>query len=354
MIRLPKDLIDLPDGRLASGIRRHEVDQAQFHMDALSEILRGIRLTGSAFIDAELSAPWSVQTPTAAELAKRLAPHAGRIIPYHLIVEGTCSVRVGAEPPLVVEAPEVVCFPHGDVHRLASDAELEPEPITTQGLIALTRADEISRVSYGGGGGKTKLICGFFACNRALSERLIMQLPRALTVRVGVDSAAGLLSGAVRDTNSRPDRASRPGMQAVLCKLSELLFVEAVRSHLDALHEPSSGWLAGLKDRYVSTALALIHGEPGRPWTLDDLAAGSGTSRSTLAERFIRIVGQAPMQYLWQWRLHLAADVLASTDRGMKKVASDAGFGSIAAFGRAFKREFGVSPARWRQSSTTP
>ena len=323
-------------------------------MDALSEILRGIRLTGSAFIDAELSAPWSVQTPTVADLAKHLAPHAGRIIPYHLIVEGACTVRVGAEPPLVVSAPEVVCFPHGDVHRLASEATLEPEPITTQGLVALTRANEISRVRYGGGGGKTKLICGFFTCDRALSERLIWQLPRALNFPVAVDSAAILLSGAVRDTHSRPERAAKPGMQAVLCKLSELLFVEAVRSHLDALQESSGGWLAGLKDRYVSVALALIHGEPARPWTLDQLAAGSGTSRSTLAERFVRIMGQAPMQYLWQWRLHLAADAVASSDRGMKKIARDAGFGSIAAFGRAFKREFGVSPARWRQSSTTP
>jgi AraC family transcriptional regulator, alkane utilization regulator len=353
MIPLPKGLIDLPDGRLASGIRCHEGGRAPLDMDALSEILRGIRLTGSAFIDAELSAPWSVQTPTVADLAKRLAPHAGRIIPYHLIVQGTCTIRVGPEPPLVVEAPAVVCFPHGDVHQLASDAELEPEPITTQGLIALTRADEISRVSYGGGGRKTKLVCGFFTCDRALSDHLITQLPRALKFRVGVDSAAMLLSGAVRETHLHRERGAKPGTQAVLCKLSELLFVEAVRSHLDALHDPSSGWLAGLKDRYVSAALALIHGEPGRAWTLDLLAAASGTSRSTLAERFIRIMGQAPMQYLWQWRLHLAADALASSDRGMKNVAGDAGFGSIAAFGRAFKREFGVSPARWRRSSTT-
>lgn len=353
MIRLPKGLIDLPDARLASGISCHEGDRALLDMDALSEILRGIRLTGSAFIDAELSAPWCVQTPAVADLAKRLAPHANRIIPYHLIVAGACAVRVGPGPPVVIEAPEVVCFPHGDVHRLASDADLEPEPITTQGLIALTRADEIVRVRYGGGGRRTKLVCGFFTCDRALSDRLITQLPRTLKFRVGVDSAATLLSAAVSSAHSRRGRGAKPGMQAMLCKLSELLFVEAVRSHVDALHDPSSGWLAGLKDRYVGTALALIHGEPGRSWTLELLAATSGTSRSTLAERFIRILGQAPMQYLWQWRLHLAADALASSDRGMKRVASDAGFGSIAAFGRAFKREYGLSPARWRRSSTT-
>ena len=135
------------------------------------------------------------------------------------------------------------------------------------------------------------------------------------------------------------------------CKLSELLFVEAVRSYVDTLGDSAGGWLAALKDRHVSAALALMHGHPERPWTLDLLAERIGASRSMLAERFVRLMGQAPMQYLSQWRLHLAADALASSDSATKRIASDAGFGSTAAFSRAFKREFGIPPARWRAAA---
>jgi AraC-like DNA-binding protein len=321
-------------------------------MDALSEILSGIRLSGSAFVDAELTAPWSVQTPTAADIAKRLAPGAARIIPYHLIVEGACSVRVGDKPLLAVDAREVVCFPHGDVHQLASSADVKPEPIATEAMVALARADEISRVTYGGGGSKTRIVCGFFAFSSTLSDRIVAPLPRVLKFRVGAESAAMLLPNAVSEARSHGERGAKPGTHAVLCKLSELLFVEAVRSYVDTLEDPADGWLVALKDRCVSAALALMHGQPQQPWTLDLLAERIGTSRSMLAERFVRLMGQAPMQYLSQWRLHLAADALASSDSATKRIASDAGFGSIAAFSRAFKREFGVPPAQWR--ATTP
>ena len=320
-------------------------------MDALSEILSGIHLSGSAFIEAELSAPWSVQTPSAADIAKRLAPGAARVIPYHLIVEGACSVRVGNGPPLAVDAREVVCFPQGDVHQLASSADVKPERITTEAMVALTRADGVSRVKYGGGGSRTRIVCGFFACDSTLSDRIVTPLPRVLKFRVGADSAAMLLPNAVNGARSDGERGARPGTHAVLCKLSELLFVEAVRSYVDTLEGPAGGWLVALKDRYVSAALALMHGRPERPWTLDLLADRVGVSRSMLAERFVRLMGQAPMQYLSQWRLHLAADALASSHNATKRIASDAGFGSTAAFSRAFKREFGVPPARWRAAA---
>src|SRR5215471_14718311 len=320
-------------------------------MDALSEILSGIRLSGSAFIDAELTAPWSVQTPTASDIATRLAPGAARVIPYHLIVEGACKARVGDGPPIAVDEREVVCFPHGDVHQLASSAEVKPEPITTQAMVALARADEVSRVRYGGGGSRTRIVCGFFACDSSLSDRVVTPLPRLLKFRVGADSAAMLLPSAVSEARSHGERGARPGTHAVLCKLSELLFVEAVRSYVDTLDDPVGGWLVALKDRHVSAALALMHGQPARPWTLDTLAERIGASRSMLGERFARLMGQAPMQYLSQWRLHLAADALASSDSATKRIASDAGFGSTAAFSRAFKREFGVPPARWRAAA---
>lgn len=319
-------------------------------MDALSEILSGIRLSGSAFFDAELTAPWSVQTPTSAEIAKRLAPGAARVIPYHLIVEGACSLRVGDGPPIAVAARDVICFPHGDVHRLASSADLEPT-IATEAIVALTRADEVVPVTQGGGGSTTRFVCGFFACASALSDRLVTPLPRVLKFRVREDSPAMLLPNAVREARSGGERGARPGTYAVLCKLSELLFVEAVRSYVDTLDDSAVGWLVALKDRHVSAALALMHGQPARPWTLDMLAERIGASRSMLGERFARLMGQAPMQYLAQWRLHLAADALASSDSATKRIASDAGFGSTAAFSRAFKREFGVPPARWRAAA---
>ncbi|HTN49245.1 MAG TPA: AraC family transcriptional regulator [Burkholderiaceae bacterium] len=322
-------------------------------MDALSEILSGIRLSGTAFIDAELSAPWSVQTPSAAAIARRLAPRAARIIPYHFIAEGTCSVRV-LDRTLGVAAQEVICFPHGDVHQIASSADVRPEPVTAEALIGLTRAEEVSRVQYGGGGITTRIVCGFFAFESELSDRIVAPLPSVLKFRVGADSAALLLPGAVRESRLRAAHDAKPGTHAVLCKLSELLFVEAVRSYVETLEDPAAGWFAALKDRHVSAALALMHGRPERPWTLERLAASIGASRSTLADRFVRILGQAPMQYLSQWRLQLAADALAFSHRATKSIASDAGFGSPAAFSRAFKREFGASPARWRARTRRP
>jgi AraC-like DNA-binding protein len=221
----------------------------------------------------------------------------------------------------------------------------------TEAIVALTRADEVVSVTHGGGGSTTRFVCGFFACASALSDRIITPLPRVLKFRVGDASPAMLLPNAVREARSGGERGARPGTHAVLCKLSELLFVETVRSYVDTLDDSAGGWLVALKDRHVSAALALIHSQPARPWTLEMLAERIGASRSMLGERFARLMGQAPMQYLSQWRLHLAADALASSDSATKRIASDAGFGSTAAFSRAFKREFGVPPARWRTAA---
>lgn len=339
----PAETVDRSTGR-----GRHARRLSTFRMDALSEILSTIRLSGSVFIDAELTAPWCARTPRALDIATHIAPRAGRIIPYHLIIDGGCVVRVEGGSQLDVGAGEVICFPHGDVHELASDAAAKPEPMTTKALVALARADRISAVTYGGGGSRTRLVCGFFACDRTLSDNLIAPLPRVLKFRTACDSAATLLPGAVKSAQPRGESAAMPGTSAVLCKLSELLFIEAVRAHVDALNDPSAGWLAGLRDRHVGTALAAMHGDPGNAWTLDELASASGVSRSTLAERFARLVGETPMQYLSRWRMRLAADALMSSERAMKRIAADAGFGSTAAFSHAFKREFGVAPATWR------
>jgi len=318
-------------------------------MDALSELLQAIRLSGAAFIDAELSAPWSVQTPPPVDIAARLAQGAGRIIPYHLVSEGTCWTQMKGEEPLRIGAGEVVMFPHGDVHVLSSARGLTPMQITTEAVVRLTRPDAIANVQYGGGGEGTRIVCGFFACEEALSGHLVAKLPRRLHVAAAADTVAGALARSVHSLRE----SARPGAGAVIGKLSELLFVDAVRSYIESL-PALDGWLAGLKDRHLGRALALIFAKPDSDWTLEVLADEVGISRTALADRFVRCTGMAPMQFLAQWRMRRAADTLAQTDRAIKAVAESSGFQSTEAFSRAFKRQFGRPPAEWRRERRHP
>jgi len=314
-------------------------------MDALSELLSTIRLRGTAFIDACLSAPWAFETPAPEELARRMAPDAERVIPYHLVSEGSCIAQWAGGPPLVLAAGEVVVFPFGDVHQLSSDPGLKSTRITTEAVARLTRPGTISRTTFGGGGAETRLICGFFDCNQNLSEHLIRSLPRMFKFRVRQDSAAAFLPAAARNT-----AGPGPGSHAVLCRLSELLFVDAVRACVDELASGQEGFVGALRDPMVSRALALIHRAPSHPWTLSGIAKAVGASRTSLNEHFLACLGQPPVQYLWAWRLRLAADALTHGDQTLKGIAAEAAFGSTVAFNRAFRREFGLSPGAWRKA----
>ena len=313
-------------------------------MDALSELLRVIRLSGAAFIDAELSAPWAVETPPPSAIAARLAPGAKRIIPYHLVANGTCYVQLKGQNAVELPAGRIIMFPHGDVHVLTSTPGLKPLQITTDDVVRLTRPDSIANVRYGGGGVRTRFICGFFACDDVLSEQLVASFPKLIHCEAGADSAVALLLRSVRPSQT----AVTLGQGAVIGKLSELLFVDAIREYAGSLPQ-QEGWLSGLTDRYVSHGLALIYARPGAAWSLESLARAVGLSRTAFAEHFVRCTGMAPMQYLSQWRLRVAADALRHTDGAIKLIAEAAGFGSTAAFTRAFRRTFGVSPARWRR-----
>lgn len=318
-------------------------------MDALSELLRDIHLSGTAYIDAELSSSWAIQSPAAAEIAQRVAPGGSRIIPYHMIVEGGCAVQVEGCEPVTLESGEVVVVPHGDVHLLSSQFGVPPLELTADMVVGMIHRDAVSKVKHGGDGDRTRMVCGFFACDKTLSDHLILPLPRIFKFRVRGDSTAAFLPQVISQPEAAPDRVAVPGTQAVLCKLSELLFVDAIRSYAESLTGEGAGWLSGIRNRYVSHALACMHQQPRRNWTLDTLAHELGTSRTTLADHFVRHMGRTPMQYLLEWRLRLAADALAGSELGIKNIAADAGFNSTTAFSRAFKRELGVSPGEWRR-----
>ena len=199
----------------------------------------------------------------------------------------------------------------------------------------------------GGGRDRATIVCGFLGLGERPFNLLLGALPRVLHVSgatLGPDSwVASFVRAAVVESNHR-----RPGGEAVLERMSEMLFVEVLRRHIDALPAGQTGWLAGMRDPSIGRVLALLHEKPDAPWTLERLADDAAMSRSTLHERFVHFIGQPPMQYLAQWRMQVAARLLRDTKAKLVEVALGVGYESEAAFSRAFKRTVGVAPGAWR------
>lgn len=319
-------------------------------MDALSDVLRAVRLSGAVFLNAEFSAPWCVEGRTDAVLFAAFLPASRRLISYHLVVEGSLFAQLSGDDTSAIEvfAGEIVVVPQGETHVLGSASGLRPHPFAEVARDELeTNAGEVMKLAYGGGGAKTRIVCGFLACDDVLSNPLIASLPRIFKVDVRKGGSAWLESS-LRFAAEEAG-ASRAGGAMVLAKLSELLFVEAVRRYVDTLSEGEKNWLAGLRDRFVGCALRLLHAKPAHAWTVDELAQEVGLSRSALAQRFTGFVDQPPMQYLARWRLLVAAQQLRDGAASITDVAAGVGYESEAAFNRAFKREFGLPPAGWRR-----
>jgi AraC-like DNA-binding protein len=199
-------------------------------------------------------------------------------------------------------------------------------------------------ISEGGGGAPARIVFGFLGCDARPFNPLLATLPKMLVVRGG-ETLPPLVQLALTESADR-----RAGGEVMLARLSELMFVEVVRHHLAQLPEEQTGWLAGLRDAFVGRALSLMHDRPTHDWSLDELATQVGLSRSAFAERFARFVGDSPMQYLGQWRMQLAAGMLAGGSAAVAEVAHAVGYGSEAAFSRAFKKMVGVPPATWRDA----
>jgi len=266
---------------------------------------------------------------------------------FHYFVEGGCKVPLEDGESLDVHTGDVLLFPHGDTQFMGSDLRLTP--VQAENLEPLEESEEnLVRIRHGGGGRATRVICGYLACSRSLCRPMIEALPHAMRIPMtgppGSVLVPELLKAAVQESASR-----QPGAESMLAKLSELMFVEAMRCYMRSLPPEGRGWLAGARDAQVGRALALMHAEPGKPWTVEELARAVAMSRSALADRFATLVGEPPMQYLTRWRLALAAQALRAGREPVIRIAERAGYESEAAFSRAFKREFGVPPATWRR-----
>jgi AraC-like DNA-binding protein len=313
-------------------------------VDALSDVLRAVRLTGAVFFDVQASEPWVAESPPGRSIVERIFPGVEHLISYHVVTRGGCWAGLVGEPPMRLAAGDVVVFPHGDAHVMSSAPGMRDTP-----NIALYRPPGDGRRPFTISMGRAdehraQIVCGFLGCDTRPFNPLLAALPRIM--RVG-DRAGGALEAFVQLAVAE-SKEPRIGGECVLGRLSELMFVDVVRTYLETLPADRQGWLAGLRDPFVGRALSTLHRSPARAWTLESLARDVGLSRSALAERFTQFVGAPPMHYLTNWRMQLAATHLMSGMDSVASVAERVGYESEAAFSRAFKKAVGVPPGKWR------
>lgn len=319
-------------------------------MDVLSEVLKVVRLQGALFYNGEFSSPWSVYAASSGQLARYFGTDTQHVIVYHFLTEGRAAIRLETGARMALSAGDIVMLPHGDKHILENG--LTPSTIDDSEHLAEVLSQGLKLWRMGGGGEVTKFVCGYMACDPRLSQIFLTGLPPLLKVNIRNDASGQWLENSIRFSVDQAE-GSQAGREAVLAKLSEVLFVETLRMHIAHLPPEQTGWLAGARDPEVGKTLALMHRNPAHPWTIASLAKEAGVSRSVLAERFHRYLDIAPMSYLTRWRLQLAAQMLSSTNYSVAQIASEVGYESEAAFNRAFKREFTVPPARFRTQSRT-
>lgn len=319
-------------------------------MDALSEVLRAVQLTGATFFSAEFTAPWGFTSPALEVLAPSLPAGTDHVVLYHLVTEGTAKARLSEGEEVSLEPGDVVIVPHGDAHRVWNG--LTPAWHDTRRDVERALGGTLRLTRGGGGGAVTRFVCGYFGCERQAAHLFLGGLPPLLKVGLRDDGNAEWLESAIRFLVS--DGASdRPGRMALLAKLSEALFVETLRRYMATLPPSQTGWLAGAREPLTGHALALLHRDPARRWTVDALAKEIGASRSVLMERFRRLLRQPPMTYLARWRLRLAARLLETSDHGIGEIAATVGYESEASFNRAFKRELGLPPGQYRKRTVS-
>ena len=324
--------------------------------DTLSDVLRSVRLRGAVFFHISGNSEWAAEAPPAKEIAPLLMPGVEHVMEYHAVAQGSCWAGIPGGPSVQLFAGDVVMFPQGDAHVVSSAPGMRGDP-NVGWVLSSARVDPLPlRLSVVGqtvsptapqeNSADVTVVCGFLGYDRQPFNPLIAALPRLLHLRAGESDAwiGRLTEQAVAESHAR-----RPGGEAMLARMSEMMFVDAVRRYAEGLPDASAGWLAGLRDRFIGRALALMHAQPSEDWTIDELGRQIGLSRSALHERFVEMIGVPPMQYLAQWRMQAAARLLLETRATVAAIALEVGYDSEAAFARAFKRMVGKPPAAWRR-----
>ena len=315
-------------------------------MDAFSEILSGVKLSGALFFSAEFSAPWCFASPASNTLAPLLAPGAPHLVIYHFVIDGAAFVTLPDGESMELGPGDIVVLPHGDPHLMTSAPGVAATSLNSA-ILSKIKARDLRPMQAGGGGDSARYVCGYMACDPFLSRPILGGLPPVFKVHIRTDRSGQWLENSILHLVEEA-ASGRVGSDAMLAKLSEALFVDTLRRYVAGLPEQQTGWLAGARDPIVGKSLGLLHSRIAHAWTIADLAVEVGISRTALVERFTRYLAEPPMTYLTRWRLQLAARSLENTPRGVSEIAGEVGYESEAAFNRAFKREFGEPPGRYR------
>jgi AraC-like DNA-binding protein len=340
--------------------------------DTLSNVLRAIRLRGAIFFYVEGTDPWVAETPEQRLLIPAILPGVDHLMEFHMVARGSCWAAIAGQEPVRLNEGDIVLFPHGDHHVISSAPGLRakvvdpglfftPRPPQLSGLflsvwvpqlpfsISVDGQGQTTALLDGGGSDRTTIVCGFLGFDTKPFNPLLAAMPRVLRIPGLATDGRSWIATFMRSVVEESNR-KRPGGEAVLERMSEMLFVEVLRHYVDELPDDQTGWLAGMRDPGVGRALALMHERPAEDWTLDRLGEQAAISRSTLHERFVHFIGQPPMQYLTHWRMQLAAGCLRDTDAKVIDVALEVGYENEAAFARAFRRAVGESPGAWRRA----
>jgi AraC-like DNA-binding protein len=332
--------------------------------DILSDLLRTVRLRGAFYFHVEGAHPWVVETSHARDLIPLILPGVDHMMEFHGVANGSCYAAIIGEEPIRLNEGDIILFPQGDAHIMSSTPGLRgkihdggfqftPRPAQLPYSLRVCELEGTTARLDGGGEEQTTVVCGFLGFDARPFNPLLASMPRVLAVPGLATDRSSWIAGFLRAVVEEA-RRKRPGGEAVLERMSEMMFVEVLRVYADSLACDERGWLAGMRDDAVGHALALMHERPADAWTLERLGEETSLSRSALHERFVYFIGQPPMQYLAQWRMQLAAATLRDTDAKVLEVALRVGYENEAAFGRAFRRAVGESPAAWRRSRRAP
>jgi AraC-like DNA-binding protein len=331
---LPKEMIENPPP--GAGLA---------HGDVLSDILRSIRLSGSLQFCFMPTGDW--ETDGVPRWRKK-TQNPETTVPLHVLVQGTCWLRMEGYGERTLEAGDVIGLPFGTLHKfgvgtdgrvIAPSLDLPPKPWR-----------EIPTLRYGEDSAGVRLLCGYLQCDVIGFRPLRSALPTLLHARTRDSGDAAWLRATIQQIVTEVDRP-RTGGLSMLERLTEVLFIELLRHEIMSAPPGSTGWLAALADPSLGRCLALIHDDPRRNWSVQELASGAGLSRSVLAERFEAMLATSPVRYVRDWRLYLASVSLSTTAKAIAEIAYDAGYSAEAAFSRAFSRAYGAPPAAWRENT---